>query len=140
MPWWILSSLLSSGSGTSPVLDEGARVMAETQGKVILLNAEGCTGEDAELGFEILAAMLEALAGREDVPKAIICWNTAVRLLVQGSPLLKYLKRLEEKGVSILAGQLCVNELELTGKMAVGKVATMGKILDLILHNDVVSL
>jgi hypothetical protein len=43
-------------------------------------------------------------------------------------------------GVKLLAGQLCVSELELVDKIAVGKMATMDEILDLILHNDVINL
>ncbi len=114
--------------------------MGESEGKVILLSSEGCGSGDAELGFEILSVLLEALPEREDRPIAIICWNTAVKLLTEDSPLLARLRRLEEKGVRILAGQLCVRELGLTGKIAVGKSATLGEILDLILHNDVISL
>lgn len=114
--------------------------MGESEGKVILLSSEGCGSGDAELGFEILSVLLEALPEREDRPIAIICWNTAVKLLTEDSPLLARLRRLEEKGVSILAGQLCVRELGLTGKIAVGKSATLGEILDLILNNDVISL
>jgi len=54
--------------------------------------------------------------------------------------LLSQLRRLEEMGVEILAGRLCLVDLELENKLAVGKAATMGEILDLILHNDVISL
>ena len=50
------------------------------------------------------------------------------------------LKRLEEKGINILAGQLCVRELELMNKIAVGRLATMDEILDLILHHEVLAL
>jgi len=114
--------------------------MGESEGKVILLSSEGCGSGDADLGFEILVTLLEALPEREDRPIAIVCWNTAVKLLTEDSPLLARLRHLEEKGVSILAGQLCVIELGLTGKIAVGKPATLGEILDLILHNDVISL
>lgn len=115
-------------------------MMDRPQGKAFLLSAEGCGSEDADLGFEILVALLDSLPEREDRPSAIICWNTAVKLLAEGSPLLSRFSRLEEKGVNILAGQLCVGELGLTGKIAVGKLATMSEILDVILHNDVVSL
>ena len=114
--------------------------MGEAKGKVILLSSEGCSGEDADLGFEILAALLETLPEREDRPQAIICWNTAVRLLAEDSPLLRQLKSLEEKGIKILAGQMCIRELGLTDKIAVGKPAAIGEILDVILHSDVISL
>ena len=114
--------------------------MSELRDTVILLGSEGIGHGDDELGFEILVTMLEALPKRDDGPRAIICWNTAVKLLAEGSPLLPHFKRLEEGGVKILAGQLCVRELELTGKIAVGKSATMGEILDLILHNEIINL
>jgi len=114
--------------------------MSELKDTVILLGSEGIGRGDDSLGYEILMTMVEALSKRDDGPIAIICWNTAVKLLAEGSPLLPHFKRLEEAGVRILAEQLCVMELELTGKIAVGKPATMGEILDLILHNEVINL
>ena len=114
--------------------------MGESKRKVFLFGAERCGHGDDDLGFQILADLLEALADREDRPAAIICWNTAVRMVAQGSPLLSRLKRLEENGVTILAGRSCLINLGIEDEVAVGKAATMGEILDLILHNDVISL
>jgi len=114
--------------------------MGEQNKKVILLSSEGCGNGDSDLGFEILVALLETLAKREDRPSAIICWNTAVKLLAEGSPLLSRFRELEEKGVRIMAGKLCVADLGLIDKIAVGKVATINEILDLALHYNVVSL
>jgi len=84
--------------------------------------------------------MLKTLPERQDKPMAIICWNTAVNLLAEGSPLIPHFKRLEEQGVDVLAGTLCVQELGLMEKMAAGKLASMDDILDLMLNNDVVNL
>jgi hypothetical protein len=114
--------------------------MAEAKKKVFLLGSEGCGAGDPDLGYEIMMVVLGALAEREDRPTAIICWNTAVKLLTEDSPVVPHLKAIEEKGTKILAGQLCVNALQLEGKLAVGEVATLGQIFDLILHEDVVSL
>jgi len=107
---------------------------------VILLGSEGIGRGDDSLGYEILMTMVEALSKRDDGPKAIVCWNTAVKLLAEGSPLVPHFKRLEAKGVEILAGQLCVRELDLMGKIAVGTMATMEDILEVILRNTVISL
>ena len=114
--------------------------MNEPKQRVILFGSEGCGYGDKDLGFEILTNLLEALANREDRPAAIICWNTAVRMVAQDSPLLSRLKRLEEKSVSILSGRSCLVDLGIEDKVAVGKIATMGEILDIILHSDVVTL
>ncbi len=108
--------------------------------KVLILGSESIGVGDETLGFEILVTLLENLSKRDDVPTAIICWNTAVKLMAEGSPLLGHLKRLEEKGIKLLAGQLCVRELELMNKIAVGRLATMDEILDLILHHEVLAL
>jgi len=114
--------------------------MSEQKGKVILLGSEGIGRGDDDLGYEILISMLKALIERKDHLIAIIFWNTGVKLLKEGSPAVSYLKILEGKGVQILAGQLCVRELELIDKMAIGKLATMDEILDLILHHEVLTL
>ncbi len=110
------------------------------KGKVFLLSSEGIGYGEEMLGYQILATMLESLGKRPDRPAAIVCWNTAVKLLAEGSPLVPHFKKLEEKGVDILSGKLCVRECELDGKIAVGKEATMDEILDLILHNEVIHL
>jgi len=111
-----------------------------TRGKVFLIGSESIGRGDDDLGYEIWMSMLKTLAEREDRPLAIIFWNTAVKLLAEDSPSVPLLRTLEGKGVQLLAGQLCVKELELTEKMAVGKLATMEEILDLILHHEVVNL
>jgi hypothetical protein len=109
-------------------------------GKVFLIGSESIGRGDDDLGYEILMSMLKTLVEREDRPAAFVFWNMAVKLLAEDSPAVPHLKALEKKGVQLLAGHLCVKELELTGKMAVGKLATMDEILDLILHHEVVSL
>jgi hypothetical protein len=114
--------------------------MVKPKGKVFLLGSETIGRGDDNIGYQILVTMLESLVNREDGPAAIIFWNTAVRLLAEDSPLVPYFRRLEEKGVDLLLGKSCVGECELTGRIAVGRPATMDEILDLILHNEVVNL
>jgi intracellular sulfur oxidation DsrE/DsrF family protein len=114
--------------------------MNKTSDKVIVFGSEYVGSGDETLGFAILMNLLETLAKREDRPKAMIFWNTAVKLLAEGSPAVPRLKALEEKGVTILAGRLCVQDLRLTDKIAVGNIATMDEILDFVLHNEVISL
>lgn len=106
--------------------------------RVIVFGSEYVGSGDETLGFAILMTLLETIATREDRPKALIFWNTAVKLLVQGSPAITRLKVLEEKGVIILAGRLCLQDLGIVN--AVGKAASMDEILDLILHNEVINL
>lgn len=108
--------------------------------RVIVFGSEYVGSGDETLGFAILMTLLETLATRDDRPKALIFWNTAVKLLIEGSPAVSRLKTLEEKGVRILAGKLCLQDLCITDAVAVGKAASMDEILDLILHNEVITL
>jgi len=113
--------------------------MNNTQNKVIVLGSEYIGQGDETLGFAILMTFLGALVRREDRPKAIIFWNMAVKLLEEGSPAVTHLKALEEKGVKILAGRLCVEDLCIADRIVVGNAVTMDEILDLMLHNEVIS-
>ena len=114
--------------------------MVRQKGKVFLLGSEVIGRGDDNIGYQILVTMLESLEKRNDGPTSFIFWNTAVRLLADDSPLIPHFKRLEEKGIDVLFGKLCVGECELTGRIAVGRQATMDEILDLILNNEVVNL
>ncbi len=107
--------------------------------KVFVFSREGISGEDETLGFEILVTMFNSLINCKDLPAALIFWNTAVRLLTGASPLVKPLKALEQKGVSVLAGKLCLQELEIS-ELNVGRAATMDEILDLFQTHSVVTL
>ena len=114
--------------------------MVKQKGKVFLFGSEAIGRGDDNIGYQILVTMIESLERRDDGPSAFIFWNTAVRLLADDSPLVPYFRRLEEKGIMILLGKSCVGECELTGRIVVGRQATMDQILDLILHNEVVNL
>lgn len=114
--------------------------MVKPKGKVFLFGSEAIGRGDDNIGYQILVTMLESLEKRDDGPTFFIFWNTAVRLLADDSPLIPHFKRLEEKGTNILLGKSCVGECELTGRIAVGRQATMDEILDLILNNEVVNL
>lgn len=109
-------------------------------GKVFVLDTEGVGKGDRDLGFEILMVFLEGLSRREELPRAILCWNTAVKLMAEGSPTVPLLRQLEEKGVKILAGKLCVADLGLQGKLAVGREASVDEIVDLLMEGEVVTL
>lgn len=114
--------------------------MSDTKSKVIVFGSEYVGQGDEILGFQIMMTLLESLAKRTDRPKAIIFWNTAVKLLTTGSPAVPRLKALEEKGIQLLAGRFCLTDLCIADTVAVGKAASMDEILDVMLQNEVISL
>jgi len=114
--------------------------MNNRKGKALILGSEYVGSGDETLGYSIMMTFLESIVNREDKPKAIIFWNTAVKLLAEGSPTVPYLKALEEKGVQLLAGRFCLTDLCIADKIAVGKAVSMDEILDVILNNETISL
>lgn len=110
------------------------------KGKVILLNSEYIGQGDETLGFEILMTLLNSLLKRNDKPEALILWNTAVKLMTAESPASGPLRELELAGVNILGGMLCLKDLCIVDSVVVGKAVTMDDLLDLLLHNEVISL
>jgi len=110
------------------------------RGKVILLNSEFIGQGEETLGFEILMTFLNTLIKRNDKPEAIILWNTAVKLMTAESPASGLLRELELAGVKILGGMMCLTDLCIVDAVVVGQPVTMNDILDLLLHNEVISL
>lgn len=112
--------------------------MPSKKGKVLLFGAESCGTGDPDLGYAILASVLEVLPEQEVKPVAMIFWNTAVKLLAKRSPLLPHIKKMELEGVKILAGRLCVTDIGL--ELGAGQSVGMAEMMDVIMKNEVVSL
>ena len=69
----------------------------------------------------------------EPLPETIILFNSGVRLVVEGSPVLEDLQDLCGRGVEILACGTCLGYYELKERIAVGEVSNMYTIAEVIL-------
>lgn len=108
--------------------------------KVILFGSEYIGRGDDTLGYSIMIEFFNGLLRRKDKPKALIFWNEAVKLLAPESPCAEKIKSLEEAGVEVLAGRLCVSELGLMDKLHAGKLASMDEILEYLMNYEVICL
>ncbi len=108
--------------------------------KIFLVQSEGLGRGDEQLGQMLMANFLRLLGENEDKPKSIVFWNSGVRLLCQGSPVLERLKKLEEQGVELLACATCLEHFELNEKLAAGKPTNMMNSIQSMLSSDVVTL
>jgi len=108
--------------------------------KVFLIQSEGLGRGDEQLGSMLMSNFLRLLGENEDKPGGMIFWNTGVRLLCDGSPVLNRLKLLEEQGVELLACATCLEHFELTDKLAAGKPTNMMKSIQSMLCSDIVCL
>ena len=108
--------------------------------KVILVQSETLGSGDETLGSLLMANFLRLLGESDEKPTTLIFWNTGVRLLCEGSKVLNHVKRLEEKGMEILACTTCLEYFDLTDKLTVGQPTTMVKSIQSMMNYDVISL
>jgi len=66
----------------------------------------------------------------ETLPKAVIFYNSGVKLAVEGSEVLEDLKTLADAGVEIVACGTCLEFYQLKEKLAVGKIVNMLDIVE----------
>jgi len=94
-----------------------------------------------ELGKALVRSFYYALASEENLPAQIILTNSAVKLAVEGSPVLQSLIDLEKRGVHILVCSTSLDYYCLREKLYAGTIANMYLIIEqLSLYPRVVTL
>ena len=71
---------------------------------------------------------LHTLGTLPSCPETILLMNSGVKLITAESPVMHEMKDLESQGVEILACGTCLARLELTEKVAAGKISNMDEI------------
>jgi len=99
---------------------------------VIVLSADTMGRGEDELGRILLRTFLHCLTEQQDIPDAVILYNTGVKLAARGSAVLGDLKNLQAAGVTLLVCGTCVKYFELTGEIDVGTVSNMYDIAGLL--------
>lgn len=97
---------------------------------VILITNDGMGKADVKLQHTLIAKYFELLLASNDLPNAICFYTDGVKLAVEGSPVLKQLAALEEKGTRLVLCSTCLNYFGLAEKVRVGIVGGMGDILE----------
>ena len=118
--------------------------MAVPAGGPLVLVVPGDTmgrGETPELGGILFRSFFHTLREVQPWPDVIVFFNTGVKLVAEGSPVLEDLQALAGQGVQLLACGTCLGYFELKDKVAVGTVSNMYTIVETILRaGKVVSL
>ncbi len=105
-----------------------------TQGPLVVAISQDRMGSgDPELGAVLIRSFLHTLNEIHPLPKIMIFFNTGVRLVVEGSPVLEDLQTLQRQGVQMLACGTCLGYFGLKEKLAVGEVSNMYTIAETLL-------
>lgn len=109
--------------------------------KTLIINSEFMGSGSAELGHQLMGSFLRKLWGADNKPARILFYNSAVKLLTKGSPVLEALDGLFEAGVDLIACGTCVAYFDLKDKIVIGRVSDMNEIAGSMLNdNDVVTI
>lgn len=101
---------------------------------VLVISNEHMGHGDAELGQILIRGFFHTLNEIEPLPDTIIFFNSGVRLVVEGSPVLEDLHSLSDQGVELLACGTCLQYYNLKDKIAVGEVSNMMTIAETMLR------
>jgi selenium metabolism protein YedF len=100
---------------------------------VVTIPSEFMGRSDEELGYVLIRGFFHALGEVEPLPDTIIFFNSGVKLVVEGSPVLEDLQDLCGRGVEILACGTCLGYYELKDKIVIGEVSNMYTIAEILL-------
>ena len=107
---------------------------------VLLLSSDGVGHGDPDLARLLMRGFLYTLTEADQVPKRLLLMNSGVRLAVEGSESLANLKKLEARGVEVLACGTCLEFFKLTPTLAVGGITNMYEIAGHLLEGPSLSL
>jgi selenium metabolism protein YedF len=128
----VFTLTLTKRRGEKIAADEKAYCGPVDQRKphVIAFRGDTMGSGPEDLGAILMKAFVNTLKETEPLPSHLVFYNTGVRLVVEGSPLVEPLAELEKKGIKILACGTCLDYFGLKAKLAVGTVSNMYSILE----------
>lgn len=109
---------------------ETAYTVEKEEKMVVVLSSDKMGEGDEELGKVLIKGFIYAITQLDKYPKAVLLYNSGVKLSSEGSDSIEDLKLLEQHGVEILSCGTCLNFYNLQDKLQVGKVTNMYSIVE----------
>ena len=111
--------------------EETPGCIPDLRGNTVIAIASDCMGSgDDKLGATLMKGFLYAVSQQEELPSAMLFYNSGAKLTAEGAVTVEDLKSLEAQGVEILTCGTCANFFGLEGKQAVGSITNMYVIVE----------
>jgi intracellular sulfur oxidation DsrE/DsrF family protein len=104
--------------------------MMPTNETTILITRNGMGEAEPSLQQKLIKTYFALLDENDLSPAAICFYAEGVHLVVEGSPILKTLKSLEEKGVRLIICNTCLNFYNLSEQVKIGIIGGMTDIIE----------
>ncbi len=126
--------LLFKKEGSQPIIEEAESYCStedKTSDNFIIVFGKDRLGEGSDdLGNMLIGGMLTTLVETDRVPDKMIFINSGINLVVENSPVLNLLRKLENNGCELLACGTCLDYFGKTENLKVGRVSNMLEILE----------
>lgn len=99
--------------------------------RTLVIGSELLGRGDDELGAKLLSSFLRTLLASEKKPDKRVFYNSGVKLLAEGSPVLDTLNDLNRAGVRPVACGTCVGHFQLDDKVARDRVNNRPEVVPL---------
>ncbi len=97
---------------------------------VILVTRAGMGTADPKLQLTLFEKYFTLLLENNSLPAVVCFYTDGVRLVVEGSPVVDLLKKLEARGVHLICCSTCLDYFALKDKVRVGIVGGMPDIIE----------
>lgn len=103
-------------------------ISTKRSGYSVVLKSETMGSGDRELGALLMRACINSLGELDELPMAIILYNSGVKLACQGSDTAASLAKLAAEGVEVVLCGTCVDFFELKSSINLGTISNMYRI------------
>lgn len=120
----------------SVVLEGTAKKVEECQlmdsfDYIVAVEGDSMGKGDDVLSHKLIEGFIFALTEQDELPKYVIFYNSGVRLTTLNQKTIEDLKKLADKGVTILSCGLCLDFYNLKSELKIGEATNMYRILEI---------
>jgi len=130
----IISKNANSSQTEDEPLQGGTGKEKGVHGPVVLITSDQMGRGAEDLGKLLIKGFIFSLANVTPLPEAVIFLNSGAYLTTEGANTVPDLKELENKGTKIYTCGTCANYFKLTESLAVGSIADMMTITNLLVR------
>lgn len=107
-----------------------------TKDYIVVLNSNMMGKGDDTLGEILMKGFLSTICELDSLPKEVICYNSGVKLAIEGTATAKNFEKLSELGVKITLCGSCVDFFNLKNSIKIGEISNMYYIATTMLNSE----
>ncbi len=103
---------------------------------VVAVTSDKMGSGDDELGAKLMITFFRTLVMVEPAPDLMVFYNSGVKLAMDDSPILNFIKELIAKGTSVYLCTTCINHFNIKDRLPAGSFSDMYQILNILKDAD----